>query len=101
MFEGDRSRKSVLVEHGFRLPSALDNRPLNFAEYMKMTDQRVYVSATPGALELVNSRPENSGFIPVKNSDGSGIINVRDLKIRPSGSDESVDAFDPTQQGGI
>lgn len=99
MFEGDRSRKSVLVEHGFRLPSALDNRPLNFAEYMKMTDQRVYVSATPGALELVNSRPENSGFIPVKNSDGSGIINVRDLKIRPSGSDESVDAFDPTQRG--
>ena len=66
MYEGDRSRKSVLVEHGFRLPSAMDNRPLRFDEYMEMTKRRVYVSATPGAFEIVNSRPDNPKFIPVK-----------------------------------
>ncbi len=56
MFEGDRSRKTVLVEHGFRLPSALDNRPLNFAEFQGMQHQTIYVSATPGARELEWSR---------------------------------------------
>ena len=57
MYEGDKSRKTTLVEHGFRLPSALDNRPLRFNEFMEMTNQRVYVSATPGPFEVVNSRP--------------------------------------------
>ncbi len=52
MFKGDRSRKSNLVEHGFRLPSALDNRPLRFEEWEKLVKQAVYVSATPGAYEL-------------------------------------------------
>jgi excinuclease ABC subunit B len=52
MYEGDRSRKLNLVEHGFRLPSALDNRPLTFAEFEDLVDQTVYVSATPGAYEL-------------------------------------------------
>ncbi|MFM2081474.1 MAG: excinulease of nucleotide excision repair, damage recognition component, partial [Verrucomicrobiota bacterium] len=52
MFEGDRSRKSVLVEHGFRLPSALDNRPLNFLEFQAIQTQTVYVSATPTPREL-------------------------------------------------
>ncbi|NIP92046.1 MAG: excinuclease ABC subunit B, partial [Akkermansiaceae bacterium] len=52
MYEGDMSRKRVLVEHGFRLPSALDNRPLRFNEFMEMTNQRVYVSATPGPFEV-------------------------------------------------
>ena len=66
MYEGDKSRKTVLVDHGFRLPSALDNRPLRFEEFMQMTGQRVYVSATPGPFEIVNSRPENKDFIPVK-----------------------------------
>ncbi len=51
MYHGDLSRKKVLVEHGFRLPSALDNRPLNFAEFEKMTGQALYVSATPGPYE--------------------------------------------------
>jgi excinuclease ABC subunit B len=49
MFEGDRSRKTVLVEHGFRLPSALDNRPLNFLEFQSMQNQTIYASATPAA----------------------------------------------------
>jgi len=52
MYAGDRSRKGVLVEHGFRLPSAMDNRPLNFEEFQKLHDQVVYVSATPAPQEL-------------------------------------------------
>jgi excinuclease ABC subunit B len=52
MYHGDRSRKEVLVEHGFRLPSALDNRPLNFGEWESRVKQIVYVSATPGPYEL-------------------------------------------------
>lgn len=52
MYAGDRSRKTVLVDHGFRLPSALDNRPLNFEEFQTMYQQAVYVSATPAPLEL-------------------------------------------------
>lgn len=52
MYRGDRSRKTVLVEHGFRLPAALDNRPLNFEEFLARTPQILFVSATPGAFEL-------------------------------------------------
>ena len=55
MFKGDRSRKETLVEYGFRLPSALDNRPLRFEEWDKIAPQRVYVSATPGKWEKENS----------------------------------------------
>jgi excinuclease ABC subunit B len=52
MYEGDQSRKRVLVEHGFRLPSALDNRPLRFDEFLEKVDQAVFMSATPGPFEL-------------------------------------------------
>src|SRR6266446_2913584 len=52
MYEGDRSRKTVLVEYGFRLPSALDNRPLSFEEFQSLQNQTIYVSATPGPREL-------------------------------------------------
>jgi len=52
MFEGDASRKRTLVEHGFRLPSALDNRPLKFPEFVERTGQTLYLSATPGKYEL-------------------------------------------------
>ncbi len=58
MFAGDFSRKSTLVEHGFRLPSALDNRPLRFDEWEKKLGQRVYVSATPGDYEATMSGGE-------------------------------------------
>ena len=56
MYHGDRSRKLTLVEHGFRLPSALDNRPLNFKEFGTRTGQVLYVSATPGEYEIRESR---------------------------------------------
>lgn len=55
MFNGDRARKEVLVEYGFRLPSAMDNRPLRFEEFDKHINQAVYVSATPGDYELEHS----------------------------------------------
>ena len=54
MYKGDRSRKETLVDYGFRLPSALDNRPLRFEEWELLTPQRIYVSATPGKYELEN-----------------------------------------------
>ena len=54
-FEGDRSRKDTLVEHGFRLPSAMDNRPLRFEEFVKRVNQVVFMSATPGPYELETS----------------------------------------------
>ena len=58
MFFGDQSRKRTLVEYGFRLPSALDNRPLNFDEFEERIGQRIYVSATPGPYELTKSSGE-------------------------------------------
>ena len=65
MYEGDRSRKTVLVQHGFRLPSALDNRPLNFLEFQGMQNQTIYVSATPAGREL-NWARASAGAPPVK-----------------------------------
>src|SRR3712207_9590760 len=53
MYAGDRSRKDVLVEHGFRLPSARDNRPLTFSEFERMIPQAVFVSATPDRKSVV------------------------------------------------
>jgi excinuclease ABC subunit B len=61
MYRGDRSRKETLVEYGFRLPSALDNRPLNFAEFESMARQSIYVSATPANYEI-----EKSGRVMVE-----------------------------------
>lgn len=58
MYRGDRSRKETLVEYGFRLPSALDNRPLRFEEFERLAPQTIYVSATPGAYELEKSGGE-------------------------------------------
>jgi excinuclease ABC subunit B len=56
MYEGDRSRKQTLVDYGFRLPSALDNRPQTFEEFLSITPQMVFVSATPGDYERANSK---------------------------------------------
>ncbi len=60
MYAGDRSRKETLVEHGFRLPSALDNRPLRFAEFEERIGQVIYTSATPGLFELEHSCSEQT-----------------------------------------
>jgi excinuclease ABC subunit B len=65
MYEGDKSRKTVLVDHGFRLPSALDNRPLNFLEFQAGQNQTIYVSATPAGREL-NWARASAGAQPLK-----------------------------------
>ncbi|MEG1938202.1 MAG: excinuclease ABC subunit UvrB [Akkermansia sp.] len=109
MYEGDRSRKNVLVEHGFRLPSALDNRPLRFAEFMAKQKQIVYASATPGPFELINCRVDNKTFIPVKRAkkkdeqapEGfTGIMfnSPKDIRVAPSPSTDSPEQFDPTKR---
>ena len=64
MHEGDAARKRTLVEHGFRLPSAMDNRPLKFAEFLDRCGQKVYLSATPGKYEL--EKTNNDEFIGCK-----------------------------------
>lgn len=63
MYAGDRSRKQVLVEHGFRLPSAFDNRPLKFEEFEKNIGQVIYTSATPGTYEREHSVPPNGQMV--------------------------------------
>ena len=79
MFNGDRSRKETLVEYGFRLPSALDNRPLRFNEFEEMMNQCVYVSATPGPYELEHTEQQVEQIIrPTGLLDP--IIEVRPIK---------------------
>src|SRR5713101_6324776 len=121
MYKGDRSRKTVLVDYGFRLPSALDNRPLNFDEFMKLTNQLVYVSATPAEFEIQNSIVGNKNYFPHKRQrigqdepvpfvlpgetvagigdpGGAALINTRDRGHRPrlqrSRTDEPPEKFD-------
>jgi excinuclease ABC subunit B len=64
MYEGDKSRKTTLVDYGFRLPSALDNRPLKFAEFEKKVQQAVFVSATPARFEIEASLTQKGLFLP-------------------------------------
>lgn len=94
MYEGDRSRKTVLVDHGFRLPSALDNRPLNFLEFQGIQPQTIYVSATPAPRELgwarasagvgrASSRAETEGSSVA--SPHHQTPGVAELVVRPTG----------------
>jgi excinuclease ABC subunit B len=78
MWHGDRSRKSVLIEYGFRLPSALDNRPLQFEEFETRVNQAIYVSATPGPYELTKS----SGVVIEQIIRPTGLIDPQ-VEIRP------------------
>jgi len=90
MYHGDRSRKTVLVDYGFRLPSALDNRPLDFKEFMQMAGQLVYVSATPGPFELANSIAGNADWIDVRRGES------REFPQLPETAQEDLD---PTRMG--
>lgn len=80
MYRGDRARKETLVEHGFRLPSALDNRPLNFPEFKEKIDQVLYVSATPGDYELEQTKGEFAEQVIRPTGLLDPIIEVRDAK---------------------
>jgi len=81
MYKGDRSRKETLVEFGFRLPSALDNRPLKFEEFEKICPQTIHVSATPGPYELTHSQ----GAIAEQVVRPTGLVDPQ-IEIRPAGS---------------
>jgi excinuclease ABC subunit B len=103
MYEGDKSRKTVLVEHGFRLPSALDNRPLRFEEFMGKVGQLVYVSATPARFEMENSVVGNTNYIPHQR-DRIGLEEtvpaaLPGKAVRVSGNTQSVESFDVTTKG--
>jgi len=78
MYKGDRSRKTTLVEFGFRLPSALDNRPLTFEEFLLKSNQMVFVSATPGPYEL-----QNSGQIVEQIIRPTGLVDP-EVEVRPT-----------------
>ena len=81
MYKGDRSRKETLVEFGFRLPSALDNRPLKFEEFEKICPQTIHVSATPGPYEMAHSQ----GAIAEQVVRPTGLVDPQ-IEIRPAGS---------------
>jgi excinuclease ABC subunit B len=91
MYGGDRSRKLVLVDYGFRLPSALDNRPLNFSEFETMLNQVVFVSATPGDYELAKCE----GVVVEQVVRPTGLLDPP-IEIRPSKNqiDDLLDAID-------
>ena len=93
MYAGDRARKMTLVEYGFRLPSALDNRPLNFGEFMQTTGQGLYISATPAPLELHNSVVGNTGFVDLATLQSQPLP-----LIRPNAVNEELDASTPGSQ---
>ena len=97
MYGGDRSRKLVLVEYGFRLPSAMDNRPLNFNEFEALTGQTIFVSATPGDYEL-----EKTGGVVVEQVvRPTGLLDPP-IQIRPSVNqiDDLLDEIDKTVKKG-
>lgn len=97
MYGGDRSRKLVLVDYGFRLPSALDNRPLNFHEFESMTGQTIFVSATPGEYEL----EKTEGVVIEQVVRPTGLLDPP-IEIRPSHNqiDDLLDEIDKRVQKG-
>lgn len=97
MYRGDRSRKQILVDYGFRLPSALDNRPLNFDEFSKLIKQVIYVSATPGEYEIEQSE----GEIVEQLIRPTGLLDPM-LNLRPATGqvDDAVDEIKPVVQRG-
>jgi len=97
MYGGDRSRKLVLVDYGFRLPAALDNRPLNFNEFEQMINQAVFVSATPGEYEL----NKTEGVVVEQVVRPTGLLDPP-IEIRPSHNqvDDLLDEIDKTVKKG-
>ena len=95
MYEGDKSRKTVLVNYGFRLPSALDNRPLRFPEFMEMTNQALYISATPAEFEIKNSTVGNATYIPKRDRNApEEDVPVAALPGKLSRTDAPIEQFD-------
>lgn len=110
MYEGDRSRKTVLVDHGFRLPSALDNRPLRFNEFQSLHSQVIYASATPAKRELAWAQQGSAGVPPapeepqnVGRQDASATLRegkhpgIIELVVRPTGLVDPTVILKPLQ----
>jgi excinuclease ABC subunit B len=105
MYNGDISRKQVLVEYGFRLPSALDNRPLSFQEFQSLQGQTIYVSATPGKTELEWAREDalgQAGHAPIQLEQTSDPASgpppgVVELIVRPTGLVDPAVTIKPLQ----
>lgn len=97
MYGGDRSRKLSLVEHGFRLPAALDNRPLNFPEFESLAPQTIYVSATPGDYEL----QQTEGVVIEQVIRPTGLLDPA-IEVRPliNQVDDLLDEIDKTVKDG-
>ena len=97
MYGGDRSRKLTLVDYGFRLPAALDNRPLNFNEFEEMMNQVIYVSATPGEYEL----QKTEGVVVEQVVRPTGLLDPP-IEVRPSINqvDDLLDEIDKTVKKG-
>ena len=97
MYGGDRSRKLVLVDYGFRLPAALDNRPLNFGEFEKLLNQVIFVSATPGEYEL----QKTEGVVVEQVVRPTGLLDPP-IEVRPSINqvDDLLDEIDKTVKKG-
>lgn len=103
MYQGDRSRKQTLIDFGFRLPAALDNRPLTFAEFLKKIPQRIYVSATPADWEIQKLKKQGKTLL-LKNNDrcksAMGEIRLSGLVeqlIRPTGLADPIISIRPTK----
>ncbi len=96
MYNGDRSRKETLIDFGFRLPSALDNRPLKFDEFQRKINQAIYVSATPDDYELSLSCPNHPRGEEMQLHPG-GECNVAQQLIRPTGIVDPQISIRPTQ----
>ena len=85
MYPADRRRKLCLVEHGFRLPSALDNRPLTHDEFWARVPSAVFVSATPGAYELAHAKGARDGASEAKGEEGEETMgSLPELVLRPT-----------------
>lgn len=91
MYNGDRSRKQVLVDHGFRLPSAMDNRPLKASEFWQKVHQAVFVSATPGNWELEQSGAEFQVHLDADQKDGKTRKDSQQVKVYISGTGRVVE----------
>ena len=87
MYEGDRSRKQTLIDYGFRLPSAIDNRPLKYQEFMKKINHTIFVSATPTDYEIELSKRSVSSYSPPREE---GLGEVNPLLISPSRGGEMI-----------
>jgi excinuclease ABC subunit B len=97
MFRGDRARKDTLVQYGFRLPSARDNRPLKFEEFEKLVNQAIYVSATPGKYEIEKTR----GVVVEQLIRPTGLLDP-EVDVRPAGDqvDDLLEEVRTTIEGG-